>query len=70
MINVCVKEKGFFVECGALDGERSSNTNFIESKYKWTGLLACYVWVLIRFNLEFRKIKWRLDVIASFDVIL
>ena len=34
-----VGRRGFFVECGALDGERSSNTNFLESKFDWQGLL-------------------------------
>lgn len=33
------KDKGFFVECGALDGERSSNTNWLEQKRGWNGLL-------------------------------
>lgn len=37
---VDVTRKGFFVECGALDGERSSNTNYLESKYGWQGLLV------------------------------
>jgi hypothetical protein len=31
---------GFFVECGALDGERSSNTIYLENKRGWTGLLV------------------------------
>ena len=30
---------GFFIECGALDGERSSNTIYLEQMYGWTGLL-------------------------------
>jgi hypothetical protein len=30
---------GFFVECGALDGERSSNTIWLEDNLGWTGLL-------------------------------
>jgi hypothetical protein len=30
---------GFFVECGALDGERSSNTIWLEQNLQWTGLL-------------------------------
>ena len=34
------KANGFFVECGALDGERSSNTIWLEKKCGWTGLLV------------------------------
>ena len=30
---------GFFVECGAFDGEKSSNTVHLEAAQKWTGLL-------------------------------
>ena len=30
---------GFFVECGALDGDKMSNTLFFERKRNWTGLL-------------------------------
>ncbi|KAK2162081.1 hypothetical protein LSH36_104g02046 [Paralvinella palmiformis] len=33
------KKQGFFVECGALDGERSSNTIWLEQKQSWNGLL-------------------------------
>ena len=29
--------RGFFVECGALDGERGSNTDFLESEDNWQG---------------------------------
>jgi len=31
---------GFYVECGALDGERSSNTLYLERSRQWTGLLV------------------------------
>ena len=34
-----LKRGGFFVECGAMDGERSSNTLWIEQNLKWNGLL-------------------------------
>ena len=30
----------FFIEAGALDGERTSNTVYLELKYNWTGLLV------------------------------
>ena len=30
---------GFFIEVGALDGERSSNTLYLEARMGWTGLL-------------------------------
>ena len=32
-------QNGFFVECGALDGERSSNSIWLEIHKHWTGLL-------------------------------
>jgi len=31
---------GFYVECGAFDGERSSNTIHLERERGWTGLLV------------------------------
>ena len=34
-----LQERGFFIEVGALDGERSSNTIWLEHKKHWTGLL-------------------------------
>lgn len=37
--DIMLQEMGFFIECGALDGERSSNTIFFEQKRGWTGLL-------------------------------
>jgi len=36
---VVLQRGGFFVECGALDGERSSNTLYLERDLGWTGLL-------------------------------
>jgi len=33
------KRKGFFVECGALDGEIRSNTLFMEQNLDWEGIL-------------------------------
>ena len=34
------KTGGFFIECGANDGEFQSNTMYLESKMGWTGLLV------------------------------
>ncbi|KAG0717557.1 Protein Star [Chionoecetes opilio] len=34
-----VKEGGFFIECGALDGETRSNTLVFEKEYGWRGVL-------------------------------
>ncbi|KAF4522324.1 hypothetical protein B566_EDAN011325, partial [Ephemera danica] len=34
------KTSGFFIECGALDGEFISNTLYMERKLGWTGLLV------------------------------
>lgn len=34
------KKDGYFVEFGALDGVKDSNTYLLESKYNWTGILA------------------------------
>lgn len=33
------QERGFYVECGALDGETRSNTLMLERLRKWNGLL-------------------------------
>ena len=38
--HLSLQPNGFFVECGALDGERSSNTLYLEKKLNWTGLLV------------------------------
>ena len=34
------KSPGFFIESGAADGVRYSNTLYFESKYNWSGLLV------------------------------
>ena len=34
-----LQKGGFFIECGALDGETRSNTLFFERFRNWTGLL-------------------------------
>ena len=33
------QENGFYIECGALDGETRSNTLMLERLRKWDGLL-------------------------------
>ncbi len=33
------QKSGFFVECGALDGDRSSNSLHLETHLKWAGVL-------------------------------
>jgi len=33
------KQNGFYIECGAFDGEVYSNTLFFEMQRNWTGLL-------------------------------
>ena len=35
-----VSKGGFFVECGANDGERNSNSDYLETVHKWAGFLA------------------------------
>ena len=37
---IILQRNGFFVECGALDGERASNTLHMEQELGWTGLLG------------------------------
>ena len=34
------RRNGFFVECGANDGQFQSNTVYFEEKLNWTGLLV------------------------------
>lgn len=34
-----MQKNGYFIECGAYDGEYQSNTLFLERKLQWTGLL-------------------------------
>ena len=36
----CLQEGGFYIECGALNGEKGSNTLFFEKVRKWNGLLV------------------------------
>jgi len=37
---VYLQKDGFFVECGALDGETRSNTLYFERHLNWSGLLV------------------------------
>ena len=34
-----IQKNGFFVECGALDGETRSNTLILEEELEWNGIL-------------------------------
>ena len=34
-----IQKGGFFIECGSTNGERASNTIYMEQKMDWTGLL-------------------------------
>ena len=34
-----IQRRGFFIECGALDGETRSNSLFLEMVNEWTGIL-------------------------------
>ena len=36
-MGIDMKQKGFFIEAGASDGEELSNTLYLEQKLKWTG---------------------------------
>ena len=38
-MTLAFQEKGFFIECGALDGEKGSNTLFFEKSRNWSGIL-------------------------------
>ena len=40
LCGVLAKRGGFYVECGAFDGERSSNTLSLERERGWSGLLV------------------------------
>lgn len=39
ILTVFLQTNGFFVECGALDGENLSNTLYMERFLNWTGVL-------------------------------
>lgn len=39
VFTVIFQTNGFFIECGALDGETRSNTLYMEKFLNWSGLL-------------------------------
>ena len=39
-VDVLLQKGGFFVEAGAQDGERASNSVWLEASHGWTGLLV------------------------------
>ena len=39
-VDVLLQKGGFFVEAGAQDGERASNSVWLEVAHDWTGLLV------------------------------
>ena len=36
-------QNGFFIECGAADGESLSNTLLLEMQHNWTGISNCNI---------------------------
>ena len=58
----CGQRDGFFVECGALDGETRSNTLFMERFLGWTGLLVEADPTNFRRVLSKRRNAWSVNV--------
>ncbi|XP_076050463.1 protein Star-like [Oratosquilla oratoria] len=59
------KRNGFFVECGALDGETRSNTLVFEKKFGWSGILIEADPSNFRLVLNKRRKAWSVDVCLS-----
>jgi FkbM family methyltransferase len=58
-------KKGFFLEMGAADGIRQSNTSLLEFKYKWKGLLIEPNPYLFNRCLRYRKNSFSLNSFIS-----
>ncbi|CAL4136854.1 unnamed protein product, partial [Meganyctiphanes norvegica] len=56
---------GFFVECGALDGEHLSNTLAFERKYGWNGLLVEATPQVYKNLLKKERKAWSIDACLS-----
>lgn len=59
------QKHGFFVECGANDGQYLSNTLQLETESQWTGLLIEADPVLSKRMLGKHRKAWIADVCAS-----
>ena len=53
------RRNGFFIECGAADGQLGSNSMFLEIERNWTGLLVeanqRYYRTILGFNRQVRE---------------
>ncbi|XP_037071376.1 uncharacterized protein LOC119092521 [Pollicipes pollicipes] len=59
------KTGGFFVECGAFDGETMSNTLLLERRYGWSGLLMEPARQLFAKMVTKRRHAWLLEACIS-----
>nr|CAH0111716.1 unnamed protein product [Daphnia galeata] len=58
---------GFFVECGALDGEYLSNTIDLERKFNWSGILIEANPKVFQSLLSRNRKSWTLPICLSLD---
>lgn len=59
------KTGGFFIEAGALDGERLSNTLLLERRFGWSGLLVEPSWIDFPKLISKRRRAWALEACLS-----